>query len=509
MIMRLLKYDIEVTYQPGKTMYVADMLSRASLPFDKNDQRDFEHINMAKFLPITEERLSHLRKETDADESLQMLKAVIQQGWPEKRDDLPGQLHPYFSIRCEMSVQDGLVFKGERVVVPRSLRSDMKQRIHSSHVGTQACLRRAQESLYWPGMASELKEYIATCETCRRYETSQQKETFMGQEVPARPWERIGTDLFTWDSKDFLITVDYYSNFWELDQLPDTRSKTVIRMLKYHFARHGCPDQVVSDNGPQYSSQEFGDFANTWGFEHTTISPGHSQANGQAESAVKSAKRLLCKAKDSGSDTFMAILDVRNTPTQGIGRSPAQQLLNRRTKTQLPTAASLLRPRTVNQEEELARLHDRLTKQATQCNKSARDLPPLEEGDVVGMQPFIKGRKEWRKAVVTQRLDERSYEVDTGNGTYRRNRVHLRKSGEFGHTPDDIVPDTSDEQVIHQPVPAIPITHAITKPTEAAPGPMSQPQPTGLPGSETPTPQLSRFGRAIRKPKLYGDYVTS
>ena len=501
----MLKYDINVTYRPGPTLLVADMLSRASLPLGKNHQASFEQINMAKFLPITEERLAHMRRATDDDESLQMLKSVIQKGWPESRDELPSQLHPYFSMRDEMSVQDGLVFKGERVVVPHSLRSDMRQRIHSSHVGVDACLRRARECLFWPGMASEIKEYIATCETCRKYETGQQKETFMGQDVPSRPWERVATDLFTWDNKDFLVTVDYYSNFWELDQLPDTRSKTVVRMLKYHFARHGCPDQVVSDNGPQYASQDFREFAASWGFDHTTISPGNSKANGKAESAVKSAKRLLQKTRDSGSDPFIALLDVRNTPSQSIGSSPVQRLMNRRTKTLLPTAASLLKPRGINQDDELTKLRHSQKQQALQYNKTAKDLPTLEEGDVVRMKPFILGEKKWRKAIVTRRYDERSYQVDTGNGTYRRNRMHLRKSDETeprsNQATATYTPPITPEDRPPQSDPGILATGETPGPSTSKPQAPVQPQ--GAAASQAPN--KSSFGRLIRKPNRYGD----
>lgn len=143
----------------------------------------------------------------------------------------------------------------------------------------------------------------------------------------------MGTDLFSFENRDYLITVDYYSNFWEIDYLPDTKSSTVIRKFKAHFVRQGIPDMVFSDNGPQYSSVEFANFSCKWEFTHRTSSPGYPQSNGKAESAVKTAKRLM---KMAGQDPYLAILDHRNTPTQGLDTSPAQRLLCRRTKTLLP-----------------------------------------------------------------------------------------------------------------------------------------------------------------------------
>ena len=199
----------------------------------------------------------------------------------------------------------------------------------------------------------------------------------MSHETPARPWEQIGVDLFTFDNKEFLVTVDYYSNFWEVDRLPNTRASTVILKLKSHFARYGCPDKVISDNGPQFTADEFSKFAKTWHFEHRTSSPGNSKGNGKAESAVKTAKRLMRKALDAGTEPYLAILDYRNTPTQGMESSPAQRLMNRRTKTLLPTTRALLQSRVFYPEKEVKDLDKRQKQQASYYNRAAKDLQIL------------------------------------------------------------------------------------------------------------------------------------
>ena len=103
--------------------------------------------------------------------------------------------------------------------------------------------------------------------------------------------EKVGTDIFTYDGDDFLVTVDYFSNYWEVDKLQDTKATTTVRKLKAQFARHGIPDIVVSDNGPQFTSDKFNHFADVWSFEHRTSSPDHPQGNGKAESVVKTVKR--------------------------------------------------------------------------------------------------------------------------------------------------------------------------------------------------------------------------
>ena len=110
----------------------------------------------------------------------------------------------------------------------------------------------------------------------------------MTPEIPTRPWQMVAQDLFTVNRENYLITVDYFSDYWELDQLPDTLSSTVIDKTKHHFAQYGIPETVISDNGPQFHSHEYTVFSKNWDFVHITSFPYHSQSNGKAESAVKS-----------------------------------------------------------------------------------------------------------------------------------------------------------------------------------------------------------------------------
>ena len=157
-----------------------------------------------------------------------------------------------------------------------------------------------------------------------------------------------------------------------MDKPPDTKAKTVILELKNHFARCGYPNKVVSDNGRQFSCNKFATFARTWQFEHCTISPGNNKANGKVESAVKTAKRLLRKALTASTDPYLAILDYRNTPTQGVGSSPAQRLMSRRTKTLLPTMNQLLQPQAGKPADDRARLIERQHKQKWYHDRTAR-----------------------------------------------------------------------------------------------------------------------------------------
>ena len=161
-------------------------------------------------------------------------------------------------------------------------------------------------------------------------------ELLLNHEIPNRPWAKIGTDLFQFESKDYLVTVDYFSNFFEIDYLSSATSNTVIKKLKSHIARYRVPDEVISDNGPQYDSDEFQAFAQFLGFKHTRTSPHYPQSNGKAESAVKQAKKILQMTRESGIDYYLALLNICNTPEEGHKFSPAQ--------TTLPTSENLFKP---------------------------------------------------------------------------------------------------------------------------------------------------------------------
>ena len=158
-MIRLQKYDYEVHYERGTNLYLADALSRAYLPTTLHPTgAEFENVNATAFLPVSSSRLREIQQATEDDEILQSLKAIILRGWPDDRSQVPEQITPYFSVRDELSVHDGVTFRGQRIVVPVSLRKDMKRKLHASHLGAESCLRRARETIFWPNMNAEIKE---------------------------------------------------------------------------------------------------------------------------------------------------------------------------------------------------------------------------------------------------------------------------------------------------------------------------------------------------------------
>ena len=144
MMMRLQKYDVDLMYVPGKNLHLADTHSREYRPTTEGLHKDFEHVHVVGHVPISESRLEAIRTATEADQVMTALKQTILQGWPEERSHLPPLVHPYFAMRDELAVYVGIVFRGERFVVPASQRSILKERIHSSHLRIDGCLSRAK-----------------------------------------------------------------------------------------------------------------------------------------------------------------------------------------------------------------------------------------------------------------------------------------------------------------------------------------------------------------------------
>ena len=177
--------------------------------------------------------------------------------------------------------------------------------------------------LFWPGMCKEIEAMVEKCLTCQEYRNAQQKDPLRPHDIPVRPWQMFATDLFVWNNATYVLVVDSYSNYFEITQLASTKSSTEIQHIKSIFSRHGIPEIVIPDNGPQYSSEEFQQFSTTSGFVQKTSSTTYSQSNGFAERNVQTVKRLLTKAKASNQGPYLSFLSYRNTPFQQMG-SPAQ-----------------------------------------------------------------------------------------------------------------------------------------------------------------------------------------
>ena len=104
------------------------------------------------------------------------------------------QIRDYWNYREEISLHNGLLFKNQRVIVPKAIRSEILSRIHSSHQGCVSCLRKAKDIVFWPGMKDELVE---RCSICAELQAKNASQPMQSHQIPDRPWSKVATDLFT------------------------------------------------------------------------------------------------------------------------------------------------------------------------------------------------------------------------------------------------------------------------------------------------------------------------
>ena len=448
LLLRVQRYDLKVSYTPGKFMYTADTLSRAVDPEADQNQREEDigiHVDsVIETLPVSSDRKKQFVQETKKDKQLQDLLQVIREGWPADKHKCQLSVREYWDSRSELSEAHGFILKGNRLVVPRSMRKQMLNSIHEGHLGIEKCKRRAREVLYWPQMNTEITDMIENCTACLLHKPKQQQESLRYHQIPDRPWEKIGSDLFQLNGKDYLVVVDYYSQFIELRTMTRTTSQAVISQLKEMFSRQGTPQELITDNGPQYASAEFKQFAREWDFIHTTTSPYYPQSNGRAEGAVKICKNLLKKCHSSGQDIHRALQIYRSTPLD-CGKSPAELLYNRRIRLNLPMLDNLLDPQNIDSRSFKERKERQKAKQKQRYDQHARDLPELQIGQHVRILDMNTNK--WsEQGVVKVKLPNRSYVIKTDHGvTRRRNRRHIRPVREEQFTAHDSFDDFEDD----------------------------------------------------------------
>ena len=305
------------------------------------------------------------------------------------------------------------MLRGSQIVIPKSLRRDMIQRAHEGHLGIAKTKCRAREVIWWPGMGAQLETVVANCNVCARYRREQRREPLQVSTLPERPWQRVAADLFQLHDVHYLLVVDYYSRFPEVQRLSDR----IVDGLKQVFSRHGIPSELHTDNGPQFVSDEFRQFARDYGFHHTTSSPHHPQGNGLVERSVQTIKGLLKKSAETGGDFYLALLAFRACPLEATTLSPAQLLMGRRLRTTLPSVPSVLQPELASTPTLRAKDAEKKQQQADHYNKrhGARVLQTLSPGDAVLVWDIPSHT--WKiPATVQRQIHDRSYSVVTNNG---------------------------------------------------------------------------------------------
>ena len=169
-------------------------------------------MDMTEGLLVSPRRLGELRAATASDCALQKQMQVTMKGWPAQKSDSDLDVRAYYNVRQELTVQNGLMFKDLRIVMPTSLRKNIITTVHRSHQGIQGCIRLAKDAVYWPLMNQEITDYVSQCSVCNMHIQEQCKEPMVPHDVPGRHWAKVGADLFELQGQLYLLLVDYFYN---------------------------------------------------------------------------------------------------------------------------------------------------------------------------------------------------------------------------------------------------------------------------------------------------------
>ena len=447
LVEKLRPYRYRAEHVSGVKNCIADALSRA--PVDQPMEEDLLGEEASKGIrqivrraascagidddlqeTLADPNIERIKDAAKRDTSYQELLENVRNGFPNKICDAPGTVRPYFGVRDELSEHSGLVIlRSCRIIIPTSLRKDILKRLHASHQGIERTQRRARETVYWPGIGSDITNTVASCCICSERLPSQQKEPMKTDPRPERPFEQTATDLFDWAGKTYIVYVDRYSGWPCVHMWTSTpTSRRVIEQIKKWFIDWGVPLRIRSDGGPQYDSSEYREFLQAWGVNPPGLStPTYAQSNGRAEAAVKAMKTLVQKATINGDitcDEFQrGLLEWRNTPKEH-GKSPSELVFGCQMRSVVPSLKTNLIPKwKVDIEDKIAELQKRSERN---YNIGARSLEELQIGDQVRVQNAIS--KRWDDVgEVMRKGNHRDYVVRIpGRRLKWRNRRFLR-----------------------------------------------------------------------------------
>ncbi|XP_065182117.1 uncharacterized protein K02A2.6-like [Sycon ciliatum] len=461
-------YQFDVSWRKGSEHAFADALSRAPVQNPVADDLLGEADSLsgrairaclqqddsgsALFgLPFHE-----LRDAAQSDVDYVQLVSYIRDGFPSARRHMPPALAPYWNGREHLTLDNGIVLRGSRLVVPKSLQCRVLTDLHSSHQGLERTKRRARQVVYWPRMSDDITAVIRACPVCRELQRSQQKEPLMREPQPTFPFEYASADLFSCQGWQFLVYSDCLSGWPCVARIGRTAtSHDIICHFRRWFADVGVPRKIFTDGGPQFAASRVREFCERWGVEQCFSTPHYPQSNGHAESAVKAVKLLIEKTTRNGDlnvDSFQrGLLEWRNTPRPN-GSSPAQVLFGQSLQSFVFAHRASFDRHWIASAEAVDSVDSK-----THYDKSARSLHSLRIGTHVDVQ--YHQTKLWSMRVVIVAIgSRRDYFVKMPSGRVLwRNRRFLRP----------YVPPCVDS-ASHTPSP----TSSVRVPTDAATQPV-------------------------------------
>ena len=357
--------------------------------------------------PITAAQITHITKR---DVLLAKVARCVLEGWPETPED---ELRPFWMRRLELSVHDGCVVWGGRVVVPARYREHFLSELHGGHPGASRMKSLARGLVLWPGMDQQIKETVKRCEQCQQSRPMPAASPLQPWVWPTRPWTRLHIDFAgPKEGTMFLVIIDAHSKWMEVIPMKSATTLTTTQQLRMVFSRFGIPESIVSDNGPQFSSSEFEQFCRKNGIRHIRVSPYHPASNGLAERAVQTFKQGFQKHTEGTIQDRIArlLFHYRITPHSTTGTSPSQLLFGRQIRSRLDTVKPSLEKR----------VRSRISKQKEDHDRTAKERI-LVDGQKVYAKNF-RGKPRWLPGTIIQVSGPLSFRVELLDGRVQGSR---------------------------------------------------------------------------------------
>ena len=450
LLLRLQKYDYKLSYKPGKDHVIPDTLSRATIPSLTHDtvlETECE-LNVHMILETVKSSPSmreQLKIETAADRCLAKITEYILCGWPENAKSCDPYVTPYWSLRDELSIYDGLILYEDKIVIPKVLQKDILNKLHDTHQGRVRCKALARRGVYWRNINADIDNMVDKCEDCLNTRKLPCKVELKSHEVPSRPFEKVGADIVTVYGKKYHVIIDYFSKWIEVSELSiSPTSEQLISHFKSIFSRFGFPDIVFSDRESIYASTSMRKFCEKYDIKKNFSSARYSQSNGQVERAIGHVKNIIKRCKGNIDDINMCLLDYRATPITPAIPSPHNILFGRNVKTSMPCLQESL----ITESDRVNRklLEDRQEKYASYYNRNAvKSFKLCDPGDLVVYKDGPTDKTWHRAKVVSVDREFRTYTLLNSLGnliTRNRSSVLPDKTGRAFYVSHDRVFDT-------------------------------------------------------------------
>lgn len=395
----------------------SDCLSRLPLP-DHSEEPSEERFYVLRFstLPVN---CRDVARETCRDPVLKNVLHYVMSGWPDRAPS--DELKPFFHRRCELSLQQGCLVLGTRVVIPKRYQSFMLEELHQGHPGIVRTKELARSYVWWPTIDRDIERQVSACQSCQSQRNLPCPAPLHPWAWPTRPWERVHVDFAgPFKGTMLLVVIDAHSKWPEVFVMKKTSAEKTISCLRDLFCRFGFPETLVSDNGPQFTSTEFAEYMRSIGTRHVRTAPYHPSSNGQAERFVQSLKASLRKSEGLPLQSALAdfLLAYRNTPHTTTGEAPAVLLLGRRLRTRLDAVKPSIQ----------ATVAARQFTQTLRRGSSKRHERHFTVGDSVKVRNFRRGEK-WLPGIILARTGPVTYKLSvmTPRGVFQwtRHRNHI------------------------------------------------------------------------------------